>query len=694
MVDAPSATGMRKRRASDAADGVSSGAVSEVVPASPSPSSEAVSEVSVAAHSEAAKTKTKTKAKTKASADAEEAQKKREEDFKNGIRSPEDKRRERNETIRGFVVRALVLAGGLYYNANSSKEAPAAELAASSGAPGASVAPVTPAPSIFSSLMSSLMPVATGPVPDYYQYELRNAWPRGAACELRVFLDEEEELGVTEAREMVPAWEEGQLRFERDDGNTRAENVTVAVPDGVRRGNGSWWVHAFMAMPGVWEREGAEGDVLYAKGNLVSWVKRKKEEKALLGGEDEVEVEGKKEGVVVEGEEDDGEELRDQVYKPVVPLEMIYERTNVKLAQMPPNVAAVYQVNDAENMYLPPFLMNEFWVIRDQLQRMNESVAEVTLEMNFRTASLNWFTLKKSVEGMWETQMNMGTLRENEPDDIKRLFLETNPVLLGTTMVVSVLHSVLEAMAFKSDISHWKDIKNMEGVSVRSMMWNIVMQAIIFLYLFDNETSWMITIGNGMGIAIELWKLRKAVKIKSFGKRKLFGFIPWFELQHDASYASKTQEYDDEAMKYLSYIALPCVIVYALYSLKYEKHRSWYSWVIGSLVGAVYAFGFLMMLPQVIINYRLKSVAHMPMKAMAFKTVNTVIDDLFSFVIKMPTLHRLACFRDDAVFVVFLYQMYIYPVDKSRVNEFGQRCDDAGEAANKTEEKKVEKKSE
>jgi hypothetical protein len=46
-----------------------------------------------------------------------------------------------------------------------------------------------------------------------------------------------------------------------------------------------------------------------------------------------------------------------------------------------------------------------------------------------------------------------------------------------------------------------------------------------------------------------------------------------------------------------------------------------------------------------------------------------VIDDVFSFLVDMPTSHRLACFRDDAVFLVFLYQKYIYKIDKRRANE-------------------------
>ena len=32
----------------------------------------------------------------------------------------------------------------------------------------------------------------------------------------------------------------------------------------------------------------------------------------------------------------------------------------------------------------------------------------------------------------------------------------------------------------------------------------------------------------------------------------------------------------------------------------------------------------------------------------------------------MPTMHRISCFRDDVIFVVYIYQRYIYRVDKTR----------------------------
>lgn len=58
------------------------------------------------------------------------------------------------------------------------------------------------------------------------------------------------------------------------------------------------------------------------------------------------------------------------------------------------------------------------------------------------------------------------------------------------------------------------------------------------------------------------------------------------------SYAqNKTKEYDDIAMKYLSYVLFFLVICSSIYSLMYERHKSWYSWILSSLTSCVYMFG-------------------------------------------------------------------------------------------------------
>ena len=65
-----------------------------------------------------------------------------------------------------------------------------------------------------------------------------------------------------------------------------------------------------------------------------------------------------------------------------------------------------------------------------------------------------------------------------------------------------------------------------------------------------------------------------------------------------------TEQIDNEAMKYLSYVLYPLLAGGAVYSLLYTPHKSWYSWTIQSAVNAVYAFGFLFMLPQLFVNYK------------------------------------------------------------------------------------------
>jgi hypothetical protein len=101
-------------------------------------------------------------------------------------------------------------------------------------------------------------------------------------------------------------------------------------------------------------------------------------------------------------------------------------------------------------------------------------------------------------------------------------------------------------------------------------------------------------------------------------------------------------------------------------------------------------FGFVMMTPQLFINYKLGSVAHLNWRTMTYKSINTFIDDLFAFVIKMPIMHRLACLRDDVIFFIFCYQRYKYKTDYSRVNEFGQCLEPTDEML---EEKKREEAS-
>ena len=64
------------------------------------------------------------------------------------------------------------------------------------------------------------------------------------------------------------------------------------------------------------------------------------------------------------------------------------------------------------------------------------------------------------------------------------------------------------------DVEFWRKRKSMEGVSVRSVVLNVGIQTVVFLYLLDNDTSYMILISTGIGVLIETWKIQRALIVK------------------------------------------------------------------------------------------------------------------------------------------------------------------------------------
>lgn len=186
----------------------------------------------------------------------------------------------------------------------------------------------------------------------------------------------------------------------------------------------------------------------------------------------------------------------------------------------------------------------------------------------------------------------------------------------------------------------------------------------------DEKTSLLVLVPAGLGVFIELWKCKKILKLEFYngGLRRRSSAVGQNTSKSLGAAEQKTEEFDKQGMLYLSYLLYPLCITGAIYSLLFKLHRSWYSWTLNSLVNGVYAFGFLFMLPQLFVNYKLKSVAALPWRSFMYKAFNTFIDDFFAVIITMPTAHRVACLRDDIVFLIYLYQRWLYPVDKNRVD--------------------------
>uniref|UniRef100_A0A5S6QK76 Cleft lip and palate transmembrane protein 1 n=1 Tax=Trichuris muris TaxID=70415 RepID=A0A5S6QK76_TRIMR len=460
-------------------------------------------------------------------------------------------------------------------------------------------------------------------------------------------------------------------------------SASIPCPPGVRN-NGSLFMHVFVTKSG-WSPNPLN-QTFSEKWTIHKWHRlnkfRKKvyqKTKNLLTGETDASVQEHQLAEVKQHE-------ILNYWHPNITINMVYDQTLWTQGQLPPPLSDAIRFDPASGKYYPIVYFNDYWNFMSDYQPINETVETLNLSVTYAPLSLfKWqLYVSQTQSSGWFEFFGSEHFEDSDEDkdSLKQALLDTNPYLLGLTVIVSILHMVFEFLAFKNDIMFWRNRESLEGLSVRSLLFNMTVSIIVFLYVLDNDANFVIRLSIFFGLLIDAWKVPKCLDISLDRQNRWFGKIPRLCVREKTSYVeSSTKEYDMMAFKYLSWVLFPLLGGYAVYSLLYLEHRGWYSWVLSMLYGFLLTFGFIMMTPQLFINYKLKSVAHLPWRMLTYKFLNTFIDDLFAFVVKMPTLYRIGCFRDDIIFLIYLYQRWAYRVDPSRSNDLDVPKADAVAAA-------------
>lgn len=449
-------------------------------------------------------------------------------------------------------------------------------------------------------------------------------WPTNASVDVTMYISPSVVIhGFDRMSPESLIVKETAYSLDRSKKDHREIHKTFKVPKIVQN-NGTLWAHIFVGETGA-ELDPASPTYDPSKAYrmmrpLTQYLTKKKVAKTrnLLEAQDDTAAE--------EDVEEPTGPTTASYYHPNFTLSFVPETGNVNWATLHPAVKQFYTLeatgardeSGKNGWYYPVLYFNTFWQLKTHMTELNSTIPVDTLPINVDLSTLaSWqFSIMCSMdEGMKETarkaalgQSTPGGGDGSEMEMIKETLLDSNPWLLGTTAVVSVLHMIFELLAFKSDVGHWRSKKDNVGVSFRTILSNVVMQSIIFLYLLDNNdnTSWMILFGQGMGIAIEAWKVTKTVNVRvrepaagTYAHKLGLPYTVVLEDKHQLSETEEqTEEYDKIAFKYMGMLAVPLLLAYAGYSLMYESHKSWYSFIITTLVGSVYAYGFLMMVSQ------------------------------------------------------------------------------------------------
>lgn len=216
----------------------------------------------------------------------------------------------------------------------------------------------------------------------------------------------------------------------------------------------------------------------------------------------------------------------------------------------------------------------------------------------------------------------------------------------------------MQIFAFKNEIEVWKKIENKPGLSIQNLYQRLVSEVIVCLYLYEKEANKLYLGFQVFDLLLTCWKITRAVEVSLSSNNRFYLSFRYKEWYH-----RKVETADSQATHYTNYLIAGLFvpfIIYKLYplatdsysyymslnSIKYPTVYQIYVFFLESSVLFILIFGFVMMTPQLYINYKLKSVDHLPWKTLIYRFIYTIIDDIFVFMIDLPWLQRMFSFRD------------------------------------------------
>uniref|UniRef100_A0A803TYF8 CLPTM1 regulator of GABA type A receptor forward trafficking n=1 Tax=Anolis carolinensis TaxID=28377 RepID=A0A803TYF8_ANOCA len=466
----------------------------------------------------------------------------------------------------------------------------------------------------------------------------RNLFPKDTLMDLHVYISEHEHFTDFNATSAL-FWEQRDLVYgdwssgENSDG-CYEHYAELDIPESVQH-NGSIYIHVYFTKSGF--HPDPKQKNLYRRlatvhtSRMINKYKRRRFQKTknLLTGETEADPE------MIKRAEDYGPVEVISHWHPNLTINIVDDHTPWVKGSVPPPLDQYVKFDAVSGDYYPILYFNDYWNLQKDYFPINETVEQLPFRLSFCPLSLWRWQLyaAQSTKSPWNfLGEDLYEQSDEEQDSVK---VSGNvpmklPCFFLTYFVISV---------FSQNIQFWNSRQSLEGLSVRSVFFGVFQSLVVLLYILDNETNFVVQVSVFIGLLIDLWKITKVMDVRLDRDNKFAGIFPRLTFKDKSTYIeSSTKVYDDVSFR-------PAWGEGAYRSYK-EKEK-------------------------LFINYKLKSVAHLPWRMLTYKALNTFIDDLFAFVIKMPMMYRIGCLRDDVVFFIYLYQRWIYRVDLSRVNEFG-----------------------
>ena len=322
-------------------------------------------------------------------------------------------------------------------------------------------------------------PRATGPIPAYdarpegavgsnsynsIPQSIEPIWPMNSTLDLTIYISSSMLMPSLKSVDLqTKVVDEKAFTLGNWTDNREIEN-SFAVPREVQN-NGTLWAHFYVALRGheldPTARKYDAGKAYHFARPLNHVLPKKKvaKTKKLLGGSNETVEE-------IPDTTSTGPVMA-SYYHPNFTISFIPDSGTQTYPAMHPAVRQNIQLESTgvrdetgqNGWYYPILFVNTFWQLRNHMTELNSTVTELPLRITLNNLNHWKFSMYATVdESMKQTQRqaasgtSMTGSDGSELEMFKSILIDTNPYLLATTAIVSILHMIFEMLAFKSDI--------------------------------------------------------------------------------------------------------------------------------------------------------------------------------------------------------------------------------------------------
>uniref|UniRef100_A0A8C3PH07 CLPTM1 regulator of GABA type A receptor forward trafficking n=1 Tax=Calidris pygmaea TaxID=425635 RepID=A0A8C3PH07_9CHAR len=380
----------------------------------------------------------------------------------------------------------------------------------------------------------------------------RNLFPKDTLMDLYVYISEHEHFTDFNVSSAL-FWQKRDLVYGDWTSGENADGCyehygEVDISQSVQQ-NGSIYIHVYFTKSGFHPDPRQKN--LYRRlatvhtSRMINKYKRRRFQKTknLLTGETEADPE------MIKRAEDYGPVEVISHWHPNLTINMVDDHTPWVKGSVPPPLDQYVKFDAISGDYYPILYFNDYWNLQKDYFPINETLQRLPFRLSFCPLSLWRWQLyaAQSTKSPWNfLGEDLYEQSDEEQDSVKVALLETNPYLLALTIIVSIVHSIFEFLAFKNDIQFWNSRQSLEGLSVRSVFFGVFQSLVVLLYILDNETNFVVQVSVFIGLLIDLWKITKVMDVRLDRENKVAGVFPRVTFKDKSTYIeSSTKVYDD-----------------------------------------------------------------------------------------------------------------------------------------------------